>query len=137
MTRYYGVFAPNAALRKQVILKLATQQPVQLVLFEDATEGEGAAGTCTGAQDDKPGRTKRQRIAWGKLLARVFKVDVSVCAKCKGVMRISEVVTTRDDIEAVLGHKGKGGKHSRAGPSALNLPNASDEQGAQLSLMLM
>ncbi len=134
MTRYYGVFAPNAALRKQVILKPAHTQAVQLVFF--GAEGEGAAAGYTGARDDKPRRSKRQRLAWGKLLARVFKVDVSVCARCKGPMRITEVVTKRDAIEAVLGKDGKHSKHSRDGPSEYSFERDSSEQSAQLALML-
>ncbi len=34
-----------------------------------------------------------RRIGWAHLLARVFAVDVTVCSKCGGRMKILEVVT--------------------------------------------
>jgi len=34
-----------------------------------------------------------RRIGWASLLARVFAIDVTVCSKCGGRMKIVEVVT--------------------------------------------
>jgi len=34
-----------------------------------------------------------RRIGWASLLARVFAIDVTVCSKCGGRMKILEVVT--------------------------------------------
>ena len=33
------------------------------------------------------------RIGWASLLARVFAIDVAVCSKCGGRLKIVEVVT--------------------------------------------
>jgi hypothetical protein len=41
-------------------------------------------------------------LGWAKLLARVFAVDVTVCRKCGGRMRVLEVVSDPDDIARVL-----------------------------------
>ena len=39
---------------------------------------------------------------WASLLARVFAVDVTVCSKCGGKMRILEVVTDPEVIAELL-----------------------------------
>jgi len=35
-----------------------------------------------------------RRLGWARLLARVFAVDVTLCRKCGGRMRVLEVVDT-------------------------------------------
>jgi len=41
---------------------------------------------------------RSRRIGWARLLARVFAVEVTVCRKCGGRMRVLDVVTDPDDI---------------------------------------
>ena len=41
------------------------------------------------------------RLPWMTLLARVFRVDISVCSRC-GPMRVTRAVTTPQDIAAEL-----------------------------------
>ncbi len=43
-----------------------------------------------------------RRIGWAHLLARVFAVDVTVCSKCGGRMKILEVVTDPGAIAELL-----------------------------------
>ncbi len=40
------------------------------------------------------------RLPWMKLLARVFRVDISLCSRCSGPMRVIRAVTTPQDIAA-------------------------------------
>ena len=42
------------------------------------------------------------RLPWMTLLARVFRVDISVCSRCCGPMRVTRAVTTPQDIAAEL-----------------------------------
>jgi hypothetical protein len=42
------------------------------------------------------------RLSWMKLLARVFRIDISVCSRCGGPMRIVRAVTDPDAIAAEL-----------------------------------
>ena len=42
------------------------------------------------------------RLPWMKLLARVFRVDISVCSRCCGPMRVTRAVTTPQEIAAEL-----------------------------------
>lgn len=41
-----------------------------------------------------------RRLGWANLLARVFAVDVTVCRKCGGRMRILDVIRDPDDLSA-------------------------------------
>jgi len=43
-----------------------------------------------------------RRIGWAHLLARVFAVDVTVCSKCGGRMKILEIVTDPAAIARLL-----------------------------------
>jgi DNA invertase Pin-like site-specific DNA recombinase len=43
-----------------------------------------------------------RRLGWANLLARVFAVDVTICRKCGGRMRILDVVRDPDDIARIL-----------------------------------
>jgi hypothetical protein len=45
---------------------------------------------------DKP--AIRARLPWAWLLKRVFRVDVTVCPKCQGSLKVVELVTKRDAI---------------------------------------
>ena len=42
------------------------------------------------------------RLSWMTLLARVFRIDISVCARCSGPMKVTRFVTTPEDIAAEL-----------------------------------
>jgi len=42
------------------------------------------------------------RLSWSHLLARVFAVDVTVCSKCGGRMKVLEVVTDPNAIAWLL-----------------------------------
>ena len=84
--RYQGVFAPRATLRPQVI------PPTP----EDAD-------CAHGAKDDGDSLFAQQRrMDWARLLARVFKIDVLECPKCKSRMQRIAFITTGDAIKKIL-----------------------------------
>ena len=95
MTRYYGVLANRHHLRPRIIPSAAPMPGQQLAL-----------GLADSANLKPPGDTQSsprpRRLAWAKLLARVFAIDVTLCRKCGGRMRVLEVVDTVDDIARVL-----------------------------------
>jgi len=95
MTRYFGVFANRHHLRPRIIPPFAVPTPGQLPLgLADCANHKSGDAT-----DSSP---RPRRIGWAKLLARAFAIDVTVCRKCGGRMRILEVVETADDIARVL-----------------------------------
>ena len=38
------------------------------------------------------------RLSWMSLLARVFRIDLSVCLRCQGPMRVLRAVTCSDEL---------------------------------------
>jgi hypothetical protein len=95
MSRYFGVLANRHHLRARVIppsVIAAPEQQLTLGLADAADD-----------DDDVPSSSPRpSRISWAKLLARVFALDVTLCRKCGGRMRILGVVDDPDDIARIL-----------------------------------
>ncbi len=93
-TRYFGVFANRHHLRARIIPPCVVPAPEQQLTL----------GLADAAKDDDvPSSSPRpSRIGWAKLLARVFAIDVTICRKCGGRMRVLEVVDDPDDIARLL-----------------------------------
>src|SRR5215813_6271304 len=73
---FHGVLAPNAKLRSQIVP--APSSPATESPSEDA-HGQGAPA----------------RISWGRLLKRVFDIDVEHCPNCGGALKIIAAPSTR------------------------------------------
>ena len=90
LTRYHGVFAPNAAARAAVV------PPAP-----DATDE---------APSRTPGRVPAtvlaRRLDWAALLARVFTIDVLRCTACGGRRRVLAFLTDPTVVASVLVHLG-------------------------------
>ncbi len=94
LVRYYGVLANRHKLRPRIAPKTAADEPRQLSLFEQRAGQEFACiGTLGQVAESPP-----HRVPWAKLLARVFKIDISTCPKCQGPMRMRDAVTDPDKI---------------------------------------
>ena len=93
MTRYYGIFASRHHLRARIIPSSPQPlAPMQLSLC-----------LAPGLPDEfREAASIPRRIGWAGLLARVFAVDVTVCSKCGGRMKILEVVTDPEAITRLL-----------------------------------
>lgn len=103
LSRSYGVLSPRHRLHRIVAPHDHRHDapPSQLGLF--VVQGTAASSATRGPLFDQQLEPPTpSRIAWSKLLARVFSIDVTVCRKCKGPMRIVEAVTDPDDISARL-----------------------------------
>ncbi len=94
LVRYYGVLANCHKLRPRITPKTATDEPRQLSLFE---QGAGQEFACIGTLG-QVAESPPHRVPWAKLLARVFKIDISTCPKCQGPMRMRDAVTDPDKI---------------------------------------
>jgi len=87
---------------------------VQLGLGFEAANANEAASEPASTSD----RPSRHPLAW--LLARVFAVDVTVCPRCAGRMRLVRLATAREDITKALAHAGLGPRPPpRAWPTML------------------
>ena len=99
---YYGVLSAHHKLRSAIVPRADEPEPApkQLPLFIPRGQLElPAITTLLHAQlrDAAP-----SRLPWMTLLARVFRVDISVCSRCCGTMRVTRAVTTPQDIAAEL-----------------------------------
>ena len=61
---------------------------------------------------------KARRRRWAELLRLMFAVDVEVCPRCGGEMRILAFVTEHAVVRRILAHLERGGVDARAGPWA-------------------
>jgi len=84
LVRWAGCFAPNSPLRKQITLKPDGKKGFQL-------------------EQETP--TSVRNYAWSRMLAHVFKIDVTKC-ECGGEMRAIGSIMNRDSIVKYLRHVG-------------------------------
>jgi hypothetical protein len=109
LVRASGVLASHASLRSLVVPGAepaeldSSHGPVQMPLPLDdgsALPQGGPASTPVAP----PPRPFSSRTPWAKLLARVFRIDVTVCPDpaCRGPMRIVGFATTPEEIAAEM-----------------------------------
>ncbi len=91
LVRYWGCFAPNAAIRPAIIPK---------VPLEETTR----ATSCP------------TYIPWSELLRRVFKVDITACNNCGGRLRFVSAIFKYDTIIKILTHLGKNPNAAKTAP---------------------
>ena len=103
MIRFYGVLAPNAQLREQVVAsarlyvspsKNTAPNPLHLPLF----------GKEFDEPDANASHKRRKPGAW--LLKHVFAIDVNVCPKCSGRMKWRQVALAQEAIREGLARAG-------------------------------
>jgi hypothetical protein len=90
LVRWVGVLAPNSPLRKQITLRPTKKKGFHFY--------EGGAG----AEARKKQAYKNH--TWAKMLARVFKIDVTNCEHCGGKMQKVCAVIDGDSIRRYLKH---------------------------------
>ena len=101
MVRYYGTLANGHRLNRSIRPHTETNAPKQLSLF-DLRHGDAVP-----LRPGKPGHDvilepAPKRLSWAKLLARVFQLDITVCGKCGGPMRVLEAVNEPAKIANLL-----------------------------------
>jgi len=102
MVRYYGVLAPAHAIRPAIIPQTPIlPPPKQLAMFLPSADVERIA-TSPDSLAEQVRVPSPSRIAWARLLARVFAIDVERCQRCGGPMRVVAAVTDVDEIAAHL-----------------------------------
>lgn len=104
LTRFHGVLAPNANLRPQVVPGTGNvpAEPQQLELF--TRDNIMHCLRAEPANDSPPCRSGRH--PWAQLLKRTFAVDIAVCPRCSGKMRLVEMATTPGAIRQGLARQG-------------------------------
>ena len=93
--RNAGSFGSKHRLRAKVVPKQPHDAPHQLALLRVKNEQEVVA-----VDDKQPHKKAPHRLAWGKLLGRIFDIDIR--CECGGKVRLTKAVTDPDEIEAFL-----------------------------------
>ena len=88
LVRWAGVLAPNSPYRKDITLKPQIKKGFQ---FQDENDKESQV-------------LKRKNNSWSKMLAKVFKIDVSKCTECNGEMRAICSVIEPSSVQRYLKH---------------------------------
>ena len=88
LTRFHGVFAPNAKLRGRVMRRAQKLVP-----------------EAPAAVPERSRKRERPRLDWASLQRRTFEADVWACP-CGGRRRVLAVVTSRRTAEEVLSNLG-------------------------------
>jgi hypothetical protein len=89
LTRYHGVFAPASPDRAQVV------------------PGTHAAANKAHERGEASGTDRRRALTWAQRLKRVFAIDIEVCRRCGGRLRVIASIDDPAVIERILGHLGR------------------------------
>ena len=96
------VLAPHYKHRKQIVPK-----PPELKVTGQESE----------IIDPNILEQKKKNIPWARLLARVFNIDVEICSKCGGRMKIIAAIEDPKVIGKILDHMGLDTKPPRLMPA--------------------
>jgi hypothetical protein len=86
LVRWGGVLAPNSPFRAEITLRPEVKKGFQF------------------REEQGPGKFKN--YSWSKMLAQVFKMDVTKCESCGGDMVALSAIQDRDSIQRYLRHQG-------------------------------
>jgi len=89
LTRFHGVFAPNSKHR---------------IHITPAKRGRGRKTQSGQAWKDKTPAERHVAMTWMQRLKRVFDIDIEICEKCKGPVKIIACVEDPAVIEKILKH---------------------------------
>jgi len=101
MVRYNGILAPAASRRDEVVPRVPGE-----ALGSPQGQCAPATDTClsnTLGREEGHGSPRRGRLSWAQLMQRVFQIDVMVCPRCAGALRIMAEVRSPAAICAILG----------------------------------
>ena len=97
LVRYHGVLAPHAKDRDKIVP--SGERP----------DGEGG--------EEKPAASRKYRLTWAALLARVFHVYLERSAYCGGKMRVLAAITDPSSVRRYLEGVGLSPKISEIAPA--------------------
>jgi hypothetical protein len=114
--RCYGVLAPNARLRGQVIAlagvpdgtpPATATESIAASAAPSVTPGRSSEGTEEAPGEAEAILRRAARYAWALLLARIYEVFPLVCPRCGGGMRIIAFITDAAAVREILSHLGE------------------------------
>jgi ribosomal protein S27E len=105
LTRFHGVFAPNSKHRATITLGKRGKAALQAATLLEV--------------DDKTPMETRAAMTWAQRLKRVFNIDITVCEKCKGPVKVVACIEDPVVIKKILTHL-----KNKAEPQGATLPPA-------------
>ena len=90
LTRYHGVLAPNAKYRKLVVPRRWTKKNRKHTTHSALSLAESEVPLAP--------------LSWAERLKRMFKIDIELCPRSGGKLRVIATITQPDVIEKVLDH---------------------------------
>ena len=119
LVRYAGIFASRARGRDALTGRRRSDEPAASAGTEDGAEGLDLPRVdlpmlCRTPGPNDPERPRR--LDWAQLLRRAFAIDVRVCPRCQGPMRLISLVESPAVIRRILAHLGLHAAPVRAGP---------------------
>jgi len=109
LTRFHGVFAPNSRYR---------------ITITPAKRGKGKASSSTDDQEASSPEQQRQRMTWARRLKRVFSIDIEVCERCTGPVKVIACIEDPLVIDTILTHLAKKEERERAENNTARAPPA-------------
>ena len=93
LTRYHGVLAPNAKYRNLVVPtpKLSKRKKIKHAKAVDSSASTEANHPLA-------------PLSWAERLKRVFKLDIELCPRCGGRLRVIATITQPEVIQKLLDH---------------------------------
>ena len=96
---YHGVLAPNHRWRGEV------------------TPAKRGKGVMRPSDNDVVSPTERHVVmTWARRLKRVFNIDIEVCSRCGGSVRVIACIEDQDVIDQILAHLREKEKEAPARP---------------------
>ena len=102
LVRYHGALAPRARCRRAVVSSANAHATQDLRRPDSRITAACTTRRHAAAPNPKPERTRRRWIPWAELMRRVFAIDVLQCPRCKGSMRVLELMLPPDATRALL-----------------------------------
>jgi hypothetical protein len=99
LVRWSGVFAPNSPYRKTITLKPENRK----AKVRKAEKNRNCSDSGSGADASTKPKTLHSS-AWSRMLAQVFKIDVTICKKCGGDLAVVCAVNKGEEIARYLKH---------------------------------
>ena len=86
LTRFHGVFAPNSKYRTLVIPEAPPPQAEKMVASDE----------------QESWKKKSHGMTWAQRLKRVFGIDIKMCGKCGGKVKVVAAIEEPAVIEKIL-----------------------------------
>lgn len=105
---YYGCLSSRSSLRSLIILQGERLKKDETLFGTEAPVVERRPDEEKKCDDGAEKSKDSHYIDWAMLLKKVFEIDIAICPKCQGRLRIISVINEKTIIKKILGHIGLG-----------------------------